>query len=641
MRLAVSDLFGCDGLPSTKMGLHKWLRAQGITFSKEKSRLLFNLSDLPEETRQAYLDRQAEEAGFDPGQYDDAAHLRLAAAPDSTQARAHDSAAKLFFIVKRERVGMSWPQIEREGKKAFADFPSRNTMKDWKRKTEGVDPANWAPALAPGWCGGSAPDPVSPEAWEMLCGCVFFGGKNGTRLPLKAAFQMVAETAATKGWDWPPLHTIRRRWKEMDPIERLAMELGEERAEAMLRLSQPQSAHHMAANDLWDGDGREFKVRCIWPDGLVGCPVVVALVDRASRKTVGWAVGKSENADVTEAAVTVACETHGRPIKIRFDNGGAFNSKRIAGGRHPFFRRKQVKDADWKVPGVLSILQIELANTGVAAKKSNLQENVWSHLRHGDNHPLFHGAQRPGPNDPDVAKGAPVPIEEFERVVAKSIADLNASTDNRVKGLRKGESRDMAFERLSKDRPARIVTPLMKRRLGMVWKRKTVQPDGCIRFDGGLFGDASTQGVMLNFVGKQVLVGFNPDDFKLPAMVCTWEGSDEPGRLLLESLPNVAETAHGSDEGRRADATEKRRIRETFRKLKAQYPERRLEDLKAMLREQLQKDQPPRNVSDAKVLELPRREGFVPEMAEVEYRPTEQQMKNWADAQSRRAADRP
>lgn len=146
---------------------------------------------------------------------------------------------------------------------------------------------------------------------------------------------------------------------------------------------------------------------------------------------------------------------------------------------------------------------------------------------------------------------------------------------------------------------------------------------------------------MLNSAGKQVLVGFNPDDFKLPAMVCTWEGSDGPGRLLLESLPNVAETAHGSDEGRRADATEKRRIREIFRKLKAQYPERRLEDLKAMLREQLQKDQPPRNVSDAKVLELPRREGFVPEMAEVEYRPTEQQMKNWADAQSRRAADRP
>ncbi|SMX50882.1 Bacteriophage Mu transposase [Maliponia aquimaris] len=617
------------------------MRNLGVDLRPAGKRFVFHLSDLPEDTRQAYLDRQAEEAEFDPGQYDDAAHVRLAAETFDTRRRAQENAAKLLFIVQRERAGMSWPQIEAAGKKAFRDFPTRNTMKDWKAKTEGVDPANWAPALAPGWRGGSERHPVSPDAWEMLCACVYFGGKNGTGQPLKAAYQKVAETAATMGWDWPPLYTIRRRWKEMDPIERLAMELGEERAKAMLRLSQPQSAHHMAANDLWDGDGREFKVRCIWPDGYVGCPVVVALVDRASRKTVGWAVGKSENADVTEAAVTTACETHGRPIKIRFDNGGAFNSKRIAGGRHPFFRRKQMKDADWEKPGVLSILQIELANTGVAAKKSNLQENVWSHLCRTDNDPLFHGAQRPGPNDPDGGKGAPIPIEEFERVLAKSIADLNASTDNRVKGLRKGESRDMAFERLSQDRPARIVTPLMKRRLGMVWKRKTVQPDGRIRFDDGFFGDASTQGVMLNFVGKQVLVGFNPNDFNQPAMVCTWEGSDEPGRLLLETLPNVVETAHGSEEGRRADATEKRRIREIFRKLKAQYPERRLDDLKIMLRAQLQEDRPKRDLSDAKVLELPRREGFVPEVAEVEYRPTAQQMKNWADAQARRAADRP
>lgn len=113
------------------------------------------------------------------------------------------------------------------------------------------------------------------------------------------------------------------------------------------------------------------------------------------------------------------------------------------------------------------------------------------------------------------------------------------------------------------------------------------------------------------------------------------------GRLLLETLPNVVETAHGSDEGRRADATEKRRIGEAIRKLKAQYPESRLEDLKAMLRAQLQQDQPKWDVSDAKVLELPRREGFVPEVEEADHRPTEEQMRNWDEAQARRLAERP
>ncbi|MFZ7089842.1 transposase domain-containing protein [Primorskyibacter sp. 2E233] len=538
---------------------------------------------------------------------------------------------------------MSWPQIEKAGKKEFRDFPVRNSMKNWKALTEGIDPANWAPALQPGWCGGSEPDPVSPAAWEMLCSCVYFGGKNGTRLPLKEAYHLVAGIAADKGWDWPELHTIRRRWTAMNPIERLAIELGEERAEAMLRLSQTQTARHMLANDLWDGDGREFKVRCIWPDGYVGCPVVVALVDRASRKKVGFAVGKSENADVTEAAVTVACETNGRPIKIRFDNGGAFNSKRIAGGKHPFFKRKQMKNPDWKVPGVLSILQIELANTGIAAKKSNLQENVWSHLRKVDNHPLFYRAQRPGPNDPEVGQGAPVPIDLFEKVLAKAVADLNAATDNRVKDLRKGESRAMAFERLLKDRPARVVTPLMKRRLGMVWKPKTVQPDGRIRFDKGFFGDATTQGVMLNFVGKQVLVGFNPNDFTAPAMVCTWEGSDEPGRLLLETLPNVEETAHGSEEGRRAALTEKRRINKILKGLGMKYSDEKREELRVLLLAQMRNPEPARNVSGEKVVELPRREAFVPEVEKVETAVsyvTDERLRNLAEATARRQAER-
>lgn len=162
------------------------------------------------------------------------------------------------------------------------------------------------------------------------------------------------------------------------------------------------------------------------------CPVVIALVDRASRKTVGYAVGKSENADAIEASIVNACESHGHPICIKFDNAAALNSKRIASGRHPVLPAQTDAHADWKVPVVLSILQIGLTNTGVGAHTSNIQENVWSHLRRVDNHPLFHRAQRPGPNDPEVAQGAPVPIDLFEKGFDKAVVELNAATGNRV-----------------------------------------------------------------------------------------------------------------------------------------------------------------------------------------------------------------
>lgn len=619
--IPVRSILGLASIPTHRTSASTWLSRKGVVThfrpSPGGSAEHVGLLDLPADVRQAYLERQAEEAGIDPGEYDDAAHIELAKAPLKAQEKALSCATQLMFITKCEYASMNWVQTTTAGRKKFGKFVSRNTMKAWKRATEGVEPANWAPALAPAWSGGSDGHPVSPEAWRMLCNCIRFGGKNGTGLPLKHAYRMVSIEATVKGWDWPKLHTIRRRWKAMPNTERVMLELGDERGKARLQLHQPQHSASFAAMDLVEGDGREFKVRCIWPDGHIGCPLVVAIVDRASRKTVGWAVGKSENAEVTEAAILDMCESHGRPIALKLDNGGAFNSKRIAGGLQPYFRRKQTRAADWDVPGVLKILGIELRNTGVAAKKSNLQENVWSHMRHYDNDPTFYQAQRPGPNDPECSQGTPVPIDVFESVIANGFTQLNANTDNRVKGLKRGESREQAFERLLNKDVKRVVTPLMRRRLNMVWKRKTVQPDGTIRFDGGLFGDGTTQEAMLDYAGRTVLVGFNPKDYDAPAMVCTWEGKDQPGRLILESLPAVKVTEHGSDEGRRRNLTEKRRINKMLRDHKKRYPDSDVFELRETLLRQARENIAQRNMQGETVVELPSRDSFAPSREEV------------------------
>lgn len=191
-------------------------------------------------------------------------------------------------------------------------------------------------------------------------------------------------------------------------------------------------------------------------------------MDRASRKTVGYAVDKSENADVTEAAIVTMCETHYRSDVAMLDNGGALNSPRIMGGQRPFFRKKQTKTADWDVPDVLKILGIEARNKGVGAKTSNLQENVWSHLRHVDNHPAFASAQRPGPNDPKIENPGVVPLDLFEQVLEDEVRRLNTQTENRVKGLLKGERREQALERLSNTDRKRVFTVFMRRHLDMM-----------------------------------------------------------------------------------------------------------------------------------------------------------------------------
>lgn len=291
----------------------------------------------------------------------------------------------------------------------------------------------------------------------------------------------------------------------------------------------PQNTRRIAAVDIADFDGREFKVKAEGPDGSIGCPWVVAFVDRTSHKTIGYAVGKSENADVTEAAIINTCATNYRPIKVACDNGGAFNSHRIMGAQSLLFRKKQTRTEDWDTPGVLRILSIAAINKGVGAKTSNRQENVWSHLRHVDNHPAFYRPQRSGPNDPENRQPRAVPLDCFEEVLEDAIQDLNAAMQNRVKGLLKGESRAQAIERLLGDAAKRIVTPFMRRRLGMIWKIKTVQPNGRIHFDGGLFGDNTTQINMLHHRGKKVLVGFNPKNFDEPAMIFYWGNKAKRG----------------------------------------------------------------------------------------------------------------
>ncbi len=565
--------------------------------------------------------------------------------PRKARESAEQKSEILLFCAKRELIGMTWPEIEKAGEAEFGDdFPTRNTWKAWKEMTQGVDPANWTPALAPNWCRGASVDDPSPEAMAELIKYMKLSGKNGSGYPLKWAWRDVADLAEERGWNWPPYHTIRRRWLAMDPAERLVAELGEERAEDRLRLHQPQHSIGLAAMDFVDGDAKEFGAKVVWPDGTEGCPWVVAFTDRASRKTVGWAVGKSENADVIEEALINMCETHGRPNELGYDHGAAANSRRIAGGQSVLIQRRTERGPEWDVPGVLKILGIRLNNKAVKAKKSNLQENVWSCQRHVENHPAFHGAQRPGPNDPDPVAGGSVPVAVFEQVLAQAFNCMNSDTENRVKDLQKGESREQAFERLLKDGARRVVTPLMRRRLGMIWRRKMVQPDGRIKFDGGLFGDHTTQSEMLRHAGKWVLVGFNPQDFNAPAMVCHWSDKKKRGRLILDELPSVVSTQYASAEGRRNAITEKRRKNALVRSYRLTNPNADVSALRAMLETRSDTRSPGRDLAATRVVELPTGGDFLPDASGHESNwvshLNEERMKNLEEATARRQAER-
>ncbi len=495
------------------------------------------------------------------GQQDDNAHEAFAQLSKGHQAKAHEKFAILTFFARHERAGLGYAQIKPlvDADKALPDCPARKTIRAWQKAVEGVDPANWAPVLAPGWKPRIALADISPEAWHDFKDRVGLSGTNGHGFNFKRIYRKMARISRLEGWSWPSEATVCRHWANLDPVERLTLEKGAAFAAKQLAMYQQRSLDGMFAMQQVELDGKEFAVTVTFEDGTTGCPWVIMFTDRASSRIVGWSVSTSENEEAASAAVTHMCDYNSIPDLVVTDNGSAFNGRRMAGGLKPRYRTKQQRAADWEVPGVLKIYGIELQNNAPEQPRAKIPESIFSAMRHVVNDPVFYKAQRSGPSDIPNPNPTAVPVSLFKALLAEEIADFNAKTDSRAKGLRKGESRDLAFERLSEGRKRRYVTPLQRRSVKLDWKLRTVMPDGRVKFDGGLFGDASTQSAMLLYAGKQVLVGIDPTDYSAPAVVREWV-KQRGYTVLLDHLPCFAPAKHQDEASRRRAVQEKRRM---------------------------------------------------------------------------------
>ena len=526
---------------------------------------MFNLDELPDQERLAYQARLAERSGLAAGVQDEEAHLAFMAKPLGTRQEGERRAKIMVFVQKHRQAGLKWAQIAKLAEMAgIGEWPSKQAFNDWLKKVAGVDPINWAPALAPGYSTQGAPlAKCHPEAWSDFEKRIAASGNNGTGANFKKLHSQTKALADANGWAFPPYRTVMRHWAKM-PIERQrTLANGAEAAARSLTHFFPRSLDDMAAMEQVEVDFREFKVKCIWEDGYVGCPWVGFAGDRASSKMVGWTVQKSETAEGYVALTRDMIETHGIPDRVIKDNGSAGNGRRMRGGQIPLLRRKDKGDLspEWAVPGVYEFLQIEVQNNAPRQAWAKFVESLNSIMRHVDNDPLFYRAQRSGPTDAPNPDPIPVPIAVFRAVLAKAVAAMNANTESRAQGLLKGECRNVAFERLSAGRQARWAQPLQLRWIRLSWHRHTVTNSGQIKHGIHFWGDGTTQRAMGRYAGKKVVIGIEPDNPLAPAMVYEWNEDGTPGRLLLDCLPAVKESRHNDPVSRERAKSEKRRVK--------------------------------------------------------------------------------
>ena len=563
--LTVESIKGLPGVPSTGMGVRDWLKRLEIPTELRGKRFTFSLTDLPADVSLAYCLREGERAGLAMGVQDDAAHVALQAKPQGTREIAHERAAMLVFVRKHELAGLKLREIAGLLPGAgFARTADEQTLKDWLKRVEGVDPINWAPALAPDYSTKGRPaSGCSPEAWDHFEKNIASSGRNGTGPNFKWQWGQTKAEADRQGWDWPRYRTVLRRWESLAVERQRTFERGKEAAAKSLTHFLPRSLEGMRAMEQAEVDFREFKVLCIWEDGEVGCPWVGLAVDRASSKVVGRSVARSENEEAVVDLIADMTAREGIPDRLVQDNGAAFNSLRLMGGQVPLVRRKDKgpRNPSWGLPGVYETLGIEVTNHGPRMAWAKLPESLNSAFRHLDNDPVFHRAQRTGPNDAPNPNPVPVPIALFRAALDGAIAALNANTESRAKGLRKGECRNSAFARMYNGL-RRDPSPLQARWMRLKWHLKTVRENGQIVIGDAVWGDGTTQRAMLHYAEKRLLIGIDPKDASAPAMVYEWNEVTRAGKLLLENLPSFAEALHNDQASKRRAQDEKQRARD-------------------------------------------------------------------------------
>lgn len=647
--LTVASIVGLPGVPTTCRGVRDWLISKAIPLQQDGKRFVFNLSDLPEAVRRAWLDRTAEELGLEPGTYDAAAHEALLEATPTVRDRAEKKAAIVRFLVARRKAGMTRAEAHAAVRAAFgAEFTSAASLDRLAARVAGVDPVNYAPALLDDYSRDGAPRlEVPAEAWATFEGIVK-GSFNTHRMT--AAYNDAAELAKRKGQPWPSFSTILRRFRALPMAEQLAMRFGQVEAQRRLYQARRRDTSGLRAMQWVALDGRTVDVWVRWPDGYVCRPTILGLVDIASGKTLGIEIARSENAQALAALERRVFKRFGAPDNLLTDNGAAFSGHIHAGRVAHKHRNKGRRKIDREPPGLHMLLGFKLHFALPKNAQAKLMERKFADMsREIDTCPEFNGAHAGShPGERPEGTIVPVSLEEFAEVYEARLAAYNARPGRRSQGClaSKTDSYNAAFEALSAGRTFRPITDFQLRLATMEWTLSTVLRDGRVRGkDGWLYGedlDDGSQDKLLRYEGREVFVGTDPLDRSKPALV--WD--PETDRIIMDGVHAVIAGKYDDAEGARRAARARQHVRKQVKRVAQIDAEAAKAELSGIYSDLLDDDGPDASVvapnfkqpirrakgseATGEVAELPKRQGGVPE----EY------LRNQARARAKRAQER-
>lgn len=563
------------GYPQHKSALQVRLEKEGAVAIKGPSRtspVLFELHTLPLPLRRAW-ERHTGADGARAGAHDDAAWTVFLGRSPAVQLRARVRAEMARIVcaqvragVPLERIAKTLPGMRCEAL-AGAPFGKLGTspcnLKAILARVEGVDPINWEPALAQERRGNHPPSEIPELAMAWFRRDYRDSGDEKCK---SVSWRRLQEQAEQQGWALPAKSTFMKYYNKLPRADRVFDKEGAEAMDNTLRQrNRREQPKHVL--DWVCLDGSVLSVKTTF-DGVAKQPTVIGLTDIHSGFMFDVQVCASEDAENTLITIARACK-FGKPGNIYTDNGSGFGSLRIAGDDRNAPRGRKPANPGRPVPGVLQQIGVRLHFARPYNPQAKPIEPAWGRLkRELHTHPDLKGARV---SKYGQSKAGPAPrVVEFEwltKLVQKMVDRINDFPNAGVEGYPKNYSRRQAFEaglaRAKEQGKVHELNAMERRLMSRDVKFRTVLDNGDIKIGRNLYGNAETQTVMLEHVGKRVVVQFDPLDPDAPVNI--W--NEDQTQLIVGGLASDRLSTWDGDASPRKAGAETKRVKERTQEL--------------------------------------------------------------------------
>lgn len=546
------DILGVGGVPCHFTSARDWCDRKGVArclvVGIGGKNWEIDEHTLPLATREAVMARVGVSAPIEMGEIDPELQAFAGGKSKAIQQEGRADAALLLVFhcafVETGSKAKAYKALEAHCAARDIHCPSEVTLRRWRAQTAGVSAINWPFALCRDTAPGAAKANGTEQFWSVF-DAVYT--ESHSKVRIKSCWRDAKEYCEAKGLKCPSLSTTRAHWKSRPYGERKFRQLG---AEAGQRANNQHITTDKSCKRSMEKltlDARMCDVEVIYEDGTKGRPWIVAYVDEASTKTVGWKFAKSENAETTAELTLEVCKAHGIPDLVKPDNGAAFCSKLLSGRTKHKFRGASDRDPTLEPLGIWERLGVEVSYCKPGNPRGKTVESAFRTMSVGiDKSWIFKDAYTgPDTNDKPKVPRVPMPNAEFEKKYSREIRRMNAEPGRKGQNT-KGASYDTAFEACKRDRLFRQITIPELEACKRVWASRSVTSNGQVKILGGSYGKPCTWDELMPFHerGERVFVGIDPKDHSRPALI-----EDKNGIIISDCVLIDVPTTHGTKAG--------------------------------------------------------------------------------------------